>query len=243
MYKVLVVEDEQHCYKSLERLLNTQKDFKIIHHTRTVEGAIKAYHELSPDLIFLDVELEDGNGFDFINTFENIKTPIIFTTAHSKHAVRAIEERAFHYLVKPILKRKFLNALEQFINLQNTSSHVQIHPNKNESYYQKEKIFLPTIDGKLGYNINTIESIRAKGSSSLVYFNTDEPIIITKPIKWFENKLNFKPFMKVHRSYLVNIDKILKISRGENIEVICEGGSSVEVSKQYKQDFLNALEI
>jgi two-component system LytT family response regulator len=241
IYKVLIVEDEDHCYKSLKRLLDSREEFEIINLSQTIEGAIEAYNTFSPDLIFLDVELKDGNGFDFINAFENIETPIIFTTAHSTHDVRDFEEHAFHYLVKPILKSKFQDAIERFLALYAKSS-LQIS-SKTKDQFQGEKIFLPTNSGKKGYSINSIESLRAKGSSSLVYLNTKDPLLITKPIKWFEDRLNFMPFMKVHRSYMVNINKITKISRGDFIEVTCEGGSTVEVSKQYKQAFLDTLKI
>ena len=191
IYKYLIIEDNPTAVQTLNLLMTDYEDFQATIVTCDLKEGIKAVLQHKPDIIFLDVELPEFSGFDFINTLRNHihELPdIIMNTAHEKYALSAVNENVLYYLLKPIDPDELFIALNRFrIKRAKVQKAITIKTQKGYSFLNFEDIFL------------------MKSSSNYTYFYTKDlqNILISKTMKEFEPYLN-EDFLRVHKSYIVN---------------------------------------
>jgi two-component system, LytTR family, response regulator len=245
MIRALIVDDEPHCREYLSGLI--QKfcpDVNIMGMAKSVEDAINQFSKHMPDLVFLDIQMPAESGFDFLDhpMIRGAKPAIIFTTAYDQYAIKAFRYSAADYLLKPINIKELSEAIRKVSNRQysvNYSFVSELFEQMN-THKPVRKLCLPVSDG---YDLAEIESIlyfEAQGSYCTVFFTDRKPVLVCKPVSYFEQILNPTVFFRTHRTYMVNLDKVISYNSDEEY-LLLEDKSKVIVSKRKKVALLKLL--
>ena len=245
--KIIIVDDEPLSQEALQQVLEEYcPDETITGIYSSIDDAYKAIEKDPPDLIFLDIEMPEGTGFDLLSRFTEIPFEVIFVTGYDKYAINAIKFSCLDYILKPFtinevieairkaqLKRKDMDVskrIETLISNLNTSSNIS------------NRIGIPT---QFGLNFITIEDIirlEADGSYSLIHLKDQKPILCTRILKEFETLLeDQESFFRIHRKHLVNLKFISKYHKGDGGYVVMVDGTSIDVSRRKKEEFLKRL--
>lgn len=240
MLKALVIDDRIGNINTLNKLLeNYCPSLSVCGTATSVEEGVVLIHKLKPDIVFLDIEMNDGTGFDLLQKFKDLFFEVIFTTAYSQYAIQAFKENAIAYLLKPIniedLQQAVLKAEKQ---IQLKKNIVQPRPAQENTI---TKISLPTQDGYLFVNYNDIIRCQASGSYSYFYFNGGQSIMVSMHLKECEKILPPHIFLRVHYSHIINLNFVNKYKRGRGGQIVMADNSVVDVSLANKELFLNAI--
>lgn len=246
MAKALIIDDEIHCCDSLQWLLkNYCPEIDVAGTAHHAETAVQLIRKLKPQLLFLDVEMPDINGFEMLSSLPDIDFSIIFTTAFDKYAVRAIRFGAMDYLVKPIDKDDLRKAVETFLKHNPRDTEKQLsalltHIRKsNDLAFQK--VAFPT---QHGYELIMIKNIMVcEGSSNYtnVHLQQGQHMLVSKTLKEIQETLDFPPFFRVHHSFLVNLQFITRYIKGEGGFVVLANDMTIPVSRSKKDELLRII--
>lgn len=245
MIKAIIVDDEKHCIDDVMRLLQKVQDKIVLIGTATnVEDALNLVNEKEPDLVFLDVQLGNKTGFDFLKFFKNIPFEIIFTTAFEKYAIDAFKFSAFDYLLKPIDLEVFNNTILRFGNKYN-NDHQQKKIEVLFDALQKEtlpkKLILPTLTGFELIRISDILYCKGDVNYSHIQLMDNNRFVVSKTLKSIEELLTEHEFYRIHKTYLVNLNHIKKYHKGKGGYVTLTDGSDLTISQRKKDGFLKKV--
>ncbi len=231
MLRAVIIDDERKSRENLELLLQSfVENVEIVGKANGVMTGIRAINDEEPDLVFLDIHLASGDGFQILEGIKNKNQNVIFVTGHEEHAVKAFRSDAIDYLLKPVCIEHLQNAVERVRTRQGSS--------KSEKTGQ---ISLSTSKG-LQF-LKTEDIVYCKGDGAYTYFflKNGERITTSKNLKAYEERLKDYNFFRSHKSYLVNLSEIKTYIRGEGSYAVMTNGDSVGVSKRRKDHFLAAL--
>jgi two-component system LytT family response regulator len=217
--KCIIVDDEPHARKLLLGLTKKYGNHlaEIIGEAEGIPGLMELLHTLKPDLVFLDLEMGSGFGFDLFSKIENQTFDVIITSAHPQYALKAFEFGIADYLIKPISPSVFVRGLERVIKIQK----------KDED----KLIQINTADGQANILASKIYRIEADRNYSWVHGSFGSSIFTSKNLGYFESQLASSGFFRVHHSHLVSIKKIVKIIKVDgNLEM--EDGTIIPVSRE-----------
>lgn len=232
---VLIVDDERKSRTLLNDMLQTFcKEVKNIHLAKDTNHARLILNEQEIDLVFLDIQMPDENGIEFLSTYDLIPFNFIFTTAYEQYALDAFKFGAIDYLLKPYNPERLILALERI------KSQIQLKEKKAPIL---DRISIPTIEGFSIITIDEIEYLKAEGNYTKIYFNDRSNLLVSKNLKRFENQLSAQKFLRIHRSIMVRLDAIVNYKRGKITTVAVHSGAILEVSKNVKQELLSLLNI
>ena len=246
MTKALIIDDERHCCENLQWLLqNYCPEIDVLAITDNADKAIQAIRHFKPQLIFLDVEMPDKNGFELLQEIPDIDFDIIFTTAHEKYAIKAIRFGAIDYLVKPINKDELCAAVSNCANRSRADSARQVnamlsHLQKNSDWAFQKAAF-PT---QTGYELLMIKDIMfCEGSSNYtnVHLQQGRHLLVSKTLKEIADMLDFPPFYRVHHSFLINLHFVVRYIKGEGGFVVMVNEMSIPVSRNKKEELLGII--
>jgi two-component system, LytTR family, response regulator len=239
--KAVIIDDEQHCITTLQWTLKEYcKDIKVVATAHNGTEGITVINMYKPDLIFLDVEMPILNGIDMLQHFDEIKFAVIFTTAYDQYAVKAIKLNALDYLLKPIDKDELIAAVKKVKNKQTQISRKQV-----DALYEVHrtkvvnKIALSTLKGLQFINLDDL--VRIEGESNYCNFilRDKKKILLSKKLGDAEEILKGNDnFFRVHKSHIINLKFVEKYIRGEGGEIIMEDGTSIALSRNKKDEFL-----
>ncbi|WP_299109304.1 LytTR family DNA-binding domain-containing protein [uncultured Tenacibaculum sp.] len=237
--KAILVDDEANARENLRFLLNEFcKDVEVVSETSNVDGAIKEIKKHSPQLVFLDIEMPQKNGFQLLEEFSTIDFQVVFVTAYDKYAIRAFEVAALDYLLKPVDIERLQEAVKKVKKTIENASQNQtkldvLKANKKEI----KKIAIPYKSDYAILDINDVLCIEADRMYSNLYTIKGKKYVIAKKLSHYENLLcKEKHFFRIHRSWIVNVNKIEVYSKKEK-EVTLDTNYKVPVSKSYKEGF------
>ena len=231
--KALIVEDEVDARKVLKFLLKQYfPDIDIIGEASSVSKARSIILKEKPELVFLDVRLEDGTGFDLLNNLEHIDFQIIFTTAYDNYAIKAIKFAATDYLLKPINPEEFKTAINSAI------SKIQRHSEYLQRTKDTQTISVKTAEQTYIVSINDIIRLEADGSYTTI-ITKNSRIIASKNLKSFEKKLPENSFIRTHQSHLINKEYIKYIDKDGRLKL--SNNDSVPIAFRKKSIVRNLL--
>ncbi|MFT3935579.1 MAG: LytTR family DNA-binding domain-containing protein [Chitinophagaceae bacterium] len=243
MINAIAIDDENHCLETLALLLQQYcPEVNPLGFYKSAAQGMEAIRQLKPDLIFLDVEMPNMNGFTMLEHLEEISFAIIFTTSYDQYAIRAIKYSALDYLLKPIDPAELSAAVRKFDRQPSSSYNAQIRHlleqvnGKNAAF---SKLAVPTAEGFEFIPIDTLIRCEANDNYTHFYLRNGKKIIASRTLKETEDQL--KPFMhfaRVHHSFLVNLNEVAKYIRGEGGHLIMSDGSTVPVSRSRKESLL-----
>lgn len=241
MIKAIIIDDEKHCIITLNHLLSQIEGLEVIATTQKSIDAKKIIEEQKPDLIFLDIEMPEMNGFDVINQFETMPFKVIFTTAYDQYALKALRLNALDYLLKPIDIDDIENAIEKFRmhNLMISKDQVQnLHFFNNGK--MQDTIAISSQEGLHFVKIDEIMYLEASSNYTYIIMNNKIKHLASKTMQTFEEVLEDNSiFFRAHKSYIINLKFIKQYIRGEGGELIMQDGKNIPLSRARKQDFLN----
>jgi two-component system LytT family response regulator len=246
MIRVLIIDDEAVCINLLSKQLEQSgKSISIVGSANSITEAIEKIERLSPELIFLDVELKGETGFELFAKFPNPDFQVIFTTAHSKYAVRAIKSSCLEYLLKPIDKTELLASIQKYEKLKQVSLNQQrleiLMENIHNGTDTINKIAIPNYENLVFVNVNEIIYCEADLKYTTIYTSRGEKIVSSKNLKEYEELLPPTVFFRSHKSYLINLNFVKKFFRSESYVQLLNG-LQIDISHRKKDEFLKRFE-
>lgn len=244
MIKAIIIDDEKLVGDSIELIINEYfKDVQIIGKCTSFEEGIRLITQQKPDLLFLDIEMPFGTGFDLLERFTLIDFEVIFITAYSQYALKAIKYSALDYILKPIDINELRSAIKKVSekknqSLENKKFNILFENLKNK---MPTKLAIPCSDGIDYININDIVMISADGRYSTVHVVDKKPYFVTRNLGEFEELLAESQFFRIHNSYLINLDFVIKYSRKDGGIVEMLDSSKLPISRTKKNDFLDKM--
>lgn len=234
MFTAIIVDDEELGAETLNIMVQKYcPEIKILGIANDVQDAIEMIYDLNPNILFLDIDLPSGTGFDILSKTSNISKEVIFTTAHSEHAIKAIKENACDYLLKPILVSDLVDAFSKL--KKKFDDKVQSTTNLIE-----KKIPISSTDGINFYDASEIIRAEASSNYTIVFLNDGRQIISSKTLKIIESQLP-SYFIRIHSSHVVNTNYITKYLKGDGGFIKLNDDKLIPVSRSFKEILLKRL--
>ncbi|GAA0555085.1 LytR/AlgR family response regulator transcription factor [Chitinophaga japonensis] len=245
--KAIIVDDEQHCIDALKTMLQKKcPEVNVIAGVNSVREAKGLIDEWQPDLVFLDVEMPHQNGFELLKQFDRIPFDVIFTTAFEQYALRAIKFNALDYLLKPFSIQELQEAVQKCRERRaarpkdsSAASPLEVFLANMKTLNQTHrKIALPTINGLVFMPVQNIVRCESTGNYTKIFFTDKKHLLVSRPLKEFEEMLSDMDFFRVHNSHLINLQQMQSYIQGEGGFALMTDGTQVEVSRRRKAEFL-----
>jgi two-component system LytT family response regulator len=230
--KVVIIDDEYAAAENIHLIIsNYCEDLNVMGMAHSISEGIKLVRKVNPDLVFLDISMPpEGTGFDFLDLVPDRTFDVIFVTAHEEFSLQAIKKHAFDYILKPVDYRDLIKSVTQFTNKFYANKPANAQPNGDAT-----RVKLPTEEGYHLIEKKNVIYCKASGSYTEFIIEDSSPILISKPLKYAERLLGGSPFVRIHRSYLVNTDRITKLIKqdGGYVEI---NGEQLPVSKNHHHE-------
>jgi len=241
----LIVDDETNARLSLRGMLEENfKQVEIVGEAKDIPEAVQLIHKLNPQIVFLDIEMPGYSGLTLIDFFDKkaIHFKIIFVTAYSEYAINAFELSAIDYILKPIRKEHLERAIQKIIpqeslQLNTLKENFQLtSQNLND-----KKIVLKTSEGLLFKKLDEIIYFKADGSYTHIHFTNQTRITTTKRLNEYERLEEIGHFMRIHRSQMINLNHIQKITKNDGGSVIMSNNDELSISNDKKQELIDKM--
>ncbi len=244
MIRALIIDDEQHCIDRLAGLVDEHlsSSVHVMDSFKTAEEAEKAINKYKPELVFLDVQLDNKTAFDLLKKLDKINFEIIFTTAYEKYAIQAFKVSALDYLLKPVVA----DDLKQAVNRMRDKNPKIDTTKKLETllgnlYTSTQKICVPVFNGIIVLKVDDIARCEADINYTTIFLKDKQKLVVAKTLKEFEELLSDYNFFRVHNSSLINLSYVKSYNKGKRGSVTMMDNSEIDVSTRRKEDFLKKL--
>jgi two-component system LytT family response regulator len=245
MLEAIIIDDEAHSYKTLDAMLKRYcPDVNVVAICNNGPDALQAIQHQQPDLVFLDVEMPGMNGFEMLEQLPGINFHLIFVTSYDAYALKAIRFSAIDYLLKPIDREELQAAVQKVIKRMESPLPEQLkiifdkmqHPSAAPG-----KIALPTMEGLQMIPVSSIISCEADDNYTTILLKNNKKVVVSSTLKVMEELLAEHSFIRVHRSFLVNLAEIEKYVKADGGYVVMSDGSQVFISRNKKDELLKKL--
>ncbi|MEM9679025.1 MAG: LytTR family DNA-binding domain-containing protein [Bacteroidota bacterium] len=245
MIRTLIVDDERHFINNLKSVCAMVDDIEIVSEARSVMEGIEKITEYQPDLVFLDIEMDDGTGFDLLNQFSEIDFSVIFITAHDHYAIEAFKFSAQDYLLKPLISSDLFDAIERMKSkMDKNLSQEQLNAliqNLNDKTETPKKIVLRDAESIHIISPDEILWCEADGSYCKFVLSDNREITISHNLQEYETMLSMHGFFRVHRSFLVNLHKVKRFQKSEGGLLVLEEDRTVPVATRRREQVIDLL--
>jgi two-component system, LytTR family, response regulator len=242
--KAIIVDDEPDGIRTLKKMLELYcPEVEIAATCSNATTAIQKLEEIHPDVVFLDIQMPGKSGLDMLADIAVKDFEVIFVTAHNEYLLQALQFSAVDYLMKPVDEDRLTEAVQRLktrINsTKNTSPTEALLYNMNKTGLPQEmKLCLPTLKGFTIVKLEEIIYCEAQRSYTVFHFVNKKTTVISKPMFDYEQLLSGTTFMRVHKSFLINLLHIEEYVRGEGGSVLMTNGMEIEISRRKKDQFL-----
>lgn len=241
----ILVDDEINSLENLQqKLIAFCPSIKISAMSQIPEQAIVLIHQLKPDVLFLDIEMPEMNGFKMLEELKDMNFDIVFVTAYSHYTIDAIRLSAFDYLVKPIVVSELQNCINRLVQKHSIKTKEKLDvllQSLQQSKSRENKIAIHTFDGIEFLQIKSIIHIQASANYCKIILNEASPLLVTGLLKDFEEMLLQYNFYRIHNSHLINLVYVKKYIRGDGGQLMMRNGDVIEVSRRKKEEFLKLI--
>ncbi|RZL16493.1 MAG: response regulator transcription factor [Pedobacter sp.] len=247
MINAIIIDDEQHCIDRLQNLISLycNDEVQIVNTYTNVEDAIEGLKMESPDLIFLDIQINNRTGFELLEETKNRSFNVVFTTAFEQYALKAFKFSAADYLLKPIDLddlRETIGRLKDGQKKGNASENIEVlMQNMRQFQNQMKKITVPTVNGLVFIPVQDIFHCKSDINYTTLFLKDGKRLMVAKTLKEFEGLLSYYDFFRIHNSHLINLAYLKNYNKGKGGFVTLEDGTELEVSSRRKDDFLKRL--
>ena len=241
MMKAVIIDDEKDSRQILASYLGKYcSDVTVCGFGESVSTGLEVINQYQPDIVFLDIEMPYGNGFDMLDKVSAITFETVFVTAFGNYAIQALNQSAAYYLLKPIDIDELIKSVEK-IKKERASENYTQHARvllDNVRAGAQQKIMLPTLQGFEIVDIQSILYCEAVDNFTRFHFESGNPQLICRTLKYFEEVLRPHRFVRIHRSHLVNPEYVIRYSKGKGGFVTMKNNQELEISPNKKQEFL-----
>jgi len=244
MIRAIIIDDERLARNELKKLLLDFPEIEVIAEATNASEGVEKIDSLSPDLIFLDIQMPGKTGFDMLSELE--RTPnVIFTTAYDEYALKAFEVNALDYLLKPVEPKRLADALQK-LQLEEDKEPISDHTiSVNRSILNEhDQVFVKDGERCWFVKLSDIRLFESVGNYAKVYFGPNKPLIL-KSLNALEERLDEKVFFRANRKHIVNLRLIEKIEPYFNGGLLLEmkGGEKIEVSRRQTVKFKEMMSL
>jgi len=241
MIRAVIIDDEQPAREVLVNFLSEYcPDVEVVARAASVSSGYNAIRKTSPDLVFLDIEMPDGKGFDLLNRFESVNFKVIFVTAYSEYAIKAFRFSAVDYLLKPVKIDELIDAVDRVrkAGRPGISSEIisSLLSNLREDSSRQSTLIIPNIKGFEVLRVPDIIMCQADGYCTNFHIAGERKVVSSKNLKHFNGLLEDHNFLRVHHSYLVNLDHVTGYTRQG--EILLSEGLKAHLGDSYKNEFV-----
>lgn len=241
--KTLIIDDERLARNELRKLLSEFPDIEVIDEATNVDEGVEKIDMLSPDLIFLDIQMPGKTGFDLLQEVE--KAPrVIFTTAYDEYALKAFEVNAFDYLLKPVEPKRLSDAIQK-LNYEISRERADEHGAFNRGpLTENDQVFVKDGERCWFVKLSEIRLFESVGNYAKVFFGTNKPLIL-KSLNALEERLDDRMFFRANRKHIINLRWIERIEPYFNGGLLVElkGGEKIEVSRRQTVKFKEMMSL
>ncbi|MFP4024700.1 MAG: LytR/AlgR family response regulator transcription factor [Thiohalospira sp.] len=243
MMKAVIIDDEKNARQAIKQIVEKHfPDISIIGYADDVKTGVKLITETSPEIVFLDIKLPDGTGFDILDQLQEFDISIIFITAYNEHAIKAFKFSAIDYLLKPIDIDEFkeaVNKVKKTLDQKNTKKKLEAFlENINNISKEVKKIILKTSESIHLINVNNILRCESDGNYTKFYFTDRPSLLVSKNIKEYFEMLKDYQFFRPHQSHIVNINYIKQFHKLDGGYLIMQDDSTVPVSTRKREELM-----
>ena len=246
--KAILVDDEQDSRTILSNYLAKYcKNVRLMAQCDSVKSGIKAIEEHQPDIVFLDIEMPYGNGFDLLDQVASITFETVFVTAYDNYAIKALNQSAAYYILKPIDIDELVAAVEKIqqekANNPDYLQHAKVLlENIQANTDVPSKLMLPTLEGFEVVKPAQIMYCEADNNFTKFYLTDGRKLLICRTLKYFEDMLAGSQFVRIHRSHMINMDFVVRYTKGKGGFVTLENNTELEVAPKKKPELLAAFQ-
>lgn len=240
MIRTLIIDDEAKARQALrQQIAQDFADIEVVGEAANIAEGRSQILLHKPALVFLDVQMPDGTGFDLLASFDQLGFKVIFVSAFDHFAINAFRFSAVDYLLKPVHPNDLRRAIEKVCHQEKSQSDaLKTLLNNNRSL---TRIALPSTDELVFVAIQDIVRCESDSNYTHFYLVNGEHFLVSKTLKEYEDMLENQGFFRIHKSSLINLKHLKKYKKGEGGTVTMIDGSQLEVSRRRKDDFLKAL--
>ena len=248
LLKCVIIDDEKKDRENIRMLLNSYwPQVQIIGEANDRESILALLSKVKPDLIFMDIQLGAISVFDILNELDKIDFKIVFVSAYDKYAIKGYKYDAIDYMLKPIDPRQLIKVVDKTIRMKEVSSSENSFMSDFKELYSKvvETPKISIADGKGVHMIKTGDVLYcvSDGNYTTFIMTDDEEIVISKGLKHFETKLQDYNFLRIHKSYIANLNHIDFLLKEQGGAVIMKNGKSLPVSRNCKRELYEKMKI
>lgn len=238
MLNALIVDDEANSREILRNYISKYcSNVTVLGEAKSIQEAIDLIGKNALDLIFLDVEMPYGNAFDLLDQLPNRTFETVFVTAYNQYAMDAVNNHAAYYLMKPINIDELIKAVSYVSEIKTKEEALEGKVLQSNLRQVEGKITLPQQDGFQVLNVADILYCKADDNYTEIYLE-NKKILVSKTLKYFEEALTKFSFARIHKSFLVNVNEVVKYKKGKGGSVVISNGKELLVSASKKKDLL-----
>ncbi len=246
--KSIIIDDEQKDRENLRILLDAYcPHVEIIGEAKDRNSILKILSELKPDIVFIDIQLGTISVFDVLSEIDNIDFYIVFVTAFDKYAIHGYQYNAIDYLLKPVDPKRLIKVVDKMYRFKDQIRSKENTKNDHEELYTNtmdtQKISITDIKGIHMVKVIDILYCVSDGNYTTFVMNDEKEIIISRNLKYFESKLIVYGFLRIHKSYLVNLNHINSLIKEQGNYVIIKNGKFLPVSRNCKKKLCEKMNI
>jgi len=245
--RAIIVDDEPDGIITLNKMLSLScKQVEVVALCSDAEEGKLKIRELTPDLIFLDIQMPGKTGFELLAELDTDNMDVIFVTAHNQYMLQALQFSATDYLLKPIDEDRLTEAIRRVEKRQHGKGGSQnveaLLYNLQKAGSPKEmKLCIPTFKGFAILKLEDIILCEAEKNYTIIHLKDKKNIIVSRPLLEYENILEGTTFLRIHRTFLINLQHVTEYHRGEGGMIIMSNGEEVEISRRKKDIFLTRI--
>ncbi|HXB12543.1 MAG TPA: LytTR family DNA-binding domain-containing protein [Bacteroidia bacterium] len=247
MLKLVIIDDMKNAREVIESLVKKHcPNIEVAGTADGVQSGIQLIKQCKPDIVLLDIQMRDGTGFDLINKCKPVDFHVIFISAYEEHALKAFKFSALDYILKPIDSAELIDAIKKAENVVASNSRGQnidiLESNYTNESKETKKIILKTLDSIYALSIKDIVRCEAEVNYTHFFLSDGRKILISKPLKEYDELLSEYGFFRTHQSHLINLDYFERFKKTDGGFAILKDGSVIPVSSRKKDSFLQAID-
>lgn len=245
--RALIIDDEQDGTSTLKKMLDQNcRQVDVVGTSANAFDGRKQLEELKPDLVFLDIQMPGMSGLDMLAEMDTRNFEVIFVTAHNQYMLQALQFSAADYLLKPVDEDRLAEAMQRVEKrlLQkddNRSIDALLYNLQKAGSPNEMKLCIPTLKGFVVLKLEDIIVCEAEKNYTIIHLKDKKSITVSRPLLDYEKILEGTTFLRVHRTFLINLQHVKEYHRGEGGVVIMSNGAEVEISRRRKEEFLSKI--
>jgi len=245
MLRTIIIDDEESVRRTLDKLVKRYcPNVKLVAEADGVESGIKAIKKHHPDLILLDIKMDDGTGFDLLKQLEPVDFKVIFVTAYDQYAIKAIKFSALDYLLKPVDPDDLTEAVNKAEKLMIDELNQQLNTledNMQTKDRAKKKIILKTFDNIHREKLSDIVYCESNDNYTNFHLLNSKTILVSTTLKEYDDMLSEFGFFRAHKSYLINLVHIERFEKAEGGAIVLTNEIKLPVASRKKEQLMEML--